>query len=264
MKPSRANRGDLLGLRLRIADVAAGLRLPRAAPRPAGRRPPRAMRLFLRASRHAGEARPGARARPRRQLPRHRLPGRGRQARRNHRLSARARTGDAWSIAKPGARSGSTTTRSSSVQALCYMVDRGHRQYAGRLPSPKQLHFVRQGHGRSGNNRDYVLARSRRSRRIGYRDARAANLLAAQRRAQGTHVRSASELLSAFRDQARGRRSRSSSCSALEEHVLVEPGHDRIENLDHHRSRLSAGPCGAARTAPELSATGRHGTPAAA
>ena len=44
------------------------------------------------------------------------------------------------------------------VPALCYMVDRGHEQYAGRLTLEQQLHFVRQGHGRSGNNRDYVLA----------------------------------------------------------------------------------------------------------
>jgi cation transport protein ChaC len=43
------------------------------------------------------------------------------------------------------------------VQALCYMVDRGHEQYAGRLTLAQQLHFVRQGHGRSGVNRDYVL-----------------------------------------------------------------------------------------------------------
>src|SRR5690242_3610795 len=44
------------------------------------------------------------------------------------------------------------------VQALCYVVDRGHRQYAGRLTLAQQLHHVRQGHGRSGPNRDYVLA----------------------------------------------------------------------------------------------------------
>jgi cation transport protein ChaC len=44
------------------------------------------------------------------------------------------------------------------VSALCYMVDRSHVQYAGRLPLNEQLHHVRQGHGQSGANRDYVLA----------------------------------------------------------------------------------------------------------
>jgi cation transport protein ChaC len=44
------------------------------------------------------------------------------------------------------------------VRALVYVVDRGHAQYAGRLDLEQQLHFVRQGHGNSGANRDYVLA----------------------------------------------------------------------------------------------------------
>ena len=56
------------------------------------------------------------------------------------------------------------------VQALCYMVDRGHVQYAGRLTLERQLHFVRQGHGRSGNNRDYVLDAVKEIERQGYRD----------------------------------------------------------------------------------------------
>ena len=38
------------------------------------------------------------------------------------------------------------------------MIDRGHIQYAGRLGLAEQLHLVRQGHGQSGPNRDYVLA----------------------------------------------------------------------------------------------------------
>src|ERR1700693_3532202 len=35
------------------------------------------------------------------------------------------------------------------VSALAYVVDRGHVQYAGRLNLTDQLHYVRQGHGRS-------------------------------------------------------------------------------------------------------------------
>lgn len=44
------------------------------------------------------------------------------------------------------------------VTALVYAVDRSHPQYAGRLDLDRQLHLVRQGHGRSGANRDYVLS----------------------------------------------------------------------------------------------------------
>ena len=45
-----------------------------------------------------------------------------------------------------------------AVSALCYIVDRSHPQYAGRLTLERQLHLVRQGHGSSGINRDYVIA----------------------------------------------------------------------------------------------------------
>ncbi|WP_375414201.1 gamma-glutamylcyclotransferase [uncultured Bradyrhizobium sp.] len=44
------------------------------------------------------------------------------------------------------------------VSALAYVVDRGHVQYAGRLSLAEQIRHVRQGHGQSGPNRDYVLA----------------------------------------------------------------------------------------------------------
>lgn len=57
-----------------------------------------------------------------------------------------------------------------SVHALGYVVDRGHRQYAGRLPLAQQLHYVRQGHGRSGACRDYVLAAVKELEAHGYRD----------------------------------------------------------------------------------------------
>lgn len=57
------------------------------------------------------------------------------------------------------------------VRALVYVVDRGHAQYAGRLDLDKQLHFVRQGHGKSGANRDYVLATVGEIEAQGFRDA---------------------------------------------------------------------------------------------
>src|SRR6201994_1401731 len=56
------------------------------------------------------------------------------------------------------------------VAALAYVVDRGHVQYAGRLSLADQLRLVRQGHGRSGNNRDYVLETVRSIEAQGFRD----------------------------------------------------------------------------------------------
>jgi cation transport protein ChaC len=56
------------------------------------------------------------------------------------------------------------------VRALCYTVDPGHVQYAGRLTVDESLHYVRQGHGRSGQNRDYVLETVRALEALGYRE----------------------------------------------------------------------------------------------
>ncbi|MET0721432.1 MAG: gamma-glutamylcyclotransferase [Tardiphaga sp.] len=56
------------------------------------------------------------------------------------------------------------------VSALAYVVDRGHVQYAGRLSLAEQLHFVKQGHGRSGANRDYVLSTVKAIEAEGFRD----------------------------------------------------------------------------------------------
>ncbi len=57
------------------------------------------------------------------------------------------------------------------VSALAYVVDRGHVQYAGRLSLHEQLRHVLQGHGRSGNNRDYVLSTVKAIEAEGFRDA---------------------------------------------------------------------------------------------
>ncbi len=56
------------------------------------------------------------------------------------------------------------------VSALAYVVDRGHVQYAGRLSLADQLRYVQQGHGRSGNNRDYVLSTVASIEKQGFRD----------------------------------------------------------------------------------------------
>ena len=42
------------------------------------------------------------------------------------------------------------------VDALCFLVDRKHQQYAGRLSIAEQAERVRNGHGQSGDNIDYV------------------------------------------------------------------------------------------------------------
>ena len=56
------------------------------------------------------------------------------------------------------------------VSALTYVADRGHVQYAGRMPLADQLRHVLHGHGRSGNNRDYVLSTVRAIEAEGFRD----------------------------------------------------------------------------------------------
>ena len=67
----------------------------------------------------------------------------------------------AWLAGKPERR----------VDAVCYAVDRRHPQYAGRLSHDRQLHLVRQGHGRSGNNRDYVIETVSALEALNIRDA---------------------------------------------------------------------------------------------
>jgi cation transport protein ChaC len=75
------------------------------------------------------------------------------------------------------------------VPALCYVVDRSHPQYAGRLSLEQQLHHVRQGHGVSGANRDYVIATVAALESLGYRETDL-HVLAA--RLKGSHETSSS------------------------------------------------------------------------
>jgi len=62
------------------------------------------------------------------------------------------------------------TNPERAIPALCYMVDRSHPQYAGRLTLEQQIHHVRQGHGHSGHNRDYVIATVTALEELGYRE----------------------------------------------------------------------------------------------
>ena len=74
------------------------------------------------------------------------------------------------------------------VPALCYMVDRSHPQYAGRLTLEQQVHHVRQGHGQSGNNRDYVIATVGALEELGYRETELHLLAERLKGVHETHV----------------------------------------------------------------------------
>ncbi|MCG6122750.1 MAG: gamma-glutamylcyclotransferase [Microvirga sp.] len=62
------------------------------------------------------------------------------------------------------------------VEALTYVVDRDHPQYAGVLAREDLLRFVRQGVGISGENPEYVIATARHLEEIGVEDAVLADL----------------------------------------------------------------------------------------
>ncbi len=73
-----------------------------------------------------------------------------------------------------------------AVQALTYVVDRHHGQYAGRLSPESILAHVRDSHGKSGANADYVINTVRHLESLGFRDVlleKVAAALLAERRA---------------------------------------------------------------------------------
>ncbi|MGO9174421.1 MAG: gamma-glutamylcyclotransferase [Rhodomicrobium sp.] len=65
-----------------------------------------------------------------------------------------------------------------SVPALCFLVNRYHRQYAGDLPIEKQAHLVRRSAGASGANIDYVVNTVEHLRALGVHDNRLEPLMA--------------------------------------------------------------------------------------
>jgi cation transport protein ChaC len=71
---------------------------------------------------------------------------------------------------------------------VCYIVDRSHVQYAGRLTLAESLHHVRQGHGQSGANSDYVVKTVRALEALGYRESDL-HLLAERLASQGSNIR---------------------------------------------------------------------------
>jgi cation transport protein ChaC len=59
-----------------------------------------------------------------------------------------------------------------TVEAVTYLVDRSHPQYAGRLDHAEQVRLVRRGVGRSGPNPDYVRSTAAHLHELGIRDHR--------------------------------------------------------------------------------------------
>ncbi len=57
-----------------------------------------------------------------------------------------------------------------TVPALVYLADRTHRQFAGKLSLSRSLKLVRQGHGATGSNIDYVTNTVAHLRELGLRD----------------------------------------------------------------------------------------------
>lgn len=56
------------------------------------------------------------------------------------------------------------------VDALCFIVDRSHEQYAGKLAFDEQAAIIARGVGRSGENPDYLESTVRHLSDMGVRD----------------------------------------------------------------------------------------------
>jgi cation transport protein ChaC len=57
-----------------------------------------------------------------------------------------------------------------TVAALVYLADRAHRQFTGKLPISQALRLVRQGHGATGSNLDYLVNTVRHLGELGLTD----------------------------------------------------------------------------------------------
>ncbi len=63
-------------------------------------------------------------------------------------------------------------------RALCYVADRGHKQYIGSLSIQKKAEIIKICTGRSGKNIDYFLSTLRHMDELGFHDDELARILA--------------------------------------------------------------------------------------
>ena len=63
-------------------------------------------------------------------------------------------------------------------RALCYVAERGHKQYVGSLSIQKKADIIKRCTGRSGKNIDYFLSTLRHMDELGFYDAELARILA--------------------------------------------------------------------------------------
>jgi glutathione-specific gamma-glutamylcyclotransferase len=66
----------------------------------------------------------------------------------------------------------------AEANALTYLVDRDHRQYAGKLDEETQFRLVAGASGQAGPNRDYVISTAAHLAELGMPDARLTRLAA--------------------------------------------------------------------------------------
>jgi cation transport protein ChaC len=62
-------------------------------------------------------------------------------------------------------------------RALCYVADRGHKQYIGSLSLQRKAEIIKCCVGRSGKNIDYLLSTLRHMDELGFYDAELARIL---------------------------------------------------------------------------------------
>ena len=67
-------------------------------------------------------------------------------------------------------RRAEVTTAQGRLPAWCYVVRRDHPQYAGKLEPARVLELVRDGVGRSGHCRDYLLSTVAHLEQLGWSD----------------------------------------------------------------------------------------------